>query len=48
MTDDNYSLVSRIERKYRFIDTSYLARLIDISYYFIFDGIMCVLMTFYQ
>ena len=40
--------MSRIEHKYCLITTSYLAGLFDISYYFIFDRIVCVLLTFYQ
>ena len=41
-------LMSRIERKYCLISTSYLAGLFDMSYSFIFDRIECVLVTFYQ
>ena len=41
--------MSRIESTYCLISTSYLAGLFDIfSYYFIFDRIVCVLVTFYQ
>ena len=41
-----WALTSRIEQVF-FFNTSYLAGLFDISYYFIFDRIVCVLLTFY-
>ena len=37
------SLMSRIERRYCFLNTSYMT-----GFYFIFDKIMCVLVNFYQ
>ena len=43
----NYSLKSRIERKYCFIRTSYLAGLFHI-FIFIFDTTVGVLVTFYH
>ena len=42
--------MSRIEREYCLLITSYMAGLFDIFIlqYFIFDKIVCVLVTFYQ
>ena len=42
------ALMPKIERKYCLISTSYLAALLTFSYYFIFDRIVCVLVTFYR
>ena len=39
--------MSRIERKYCLISTSYLAGLFDIFILLHFDRIVCVLVTFY-
>ena len=42
----NVTLMSRIERRYCLISTSYLAGFLTISYYIMFDRIVCVLVTF--
>ena len=42
------TLMSRIEHKCCLIGTSFLAGLFDISYYFIFERIVYILVTFYQ
>ena len=48
-SDGTYcTCMSRIERRYCFLDTCIWLGYLSFSYYFIFDKIICVLMDFYQ